>query len=272
MRDFDAGGGPASTGIVHRLDTGFAAGDTVPAVYDSMIAKAIVKAEDRDEAIAVLSDSLGDSVIAGIPSNIGFLKRCLDHPVFQAGEHHVNWIAEEIEALTTRSDAQRDAAANLIADALLQPVEDGPWGTLDGWRMNAAPRRSIRLKVDGEVRDLAPQPVAGLVVQAVEPITAHSFAVAAAGDTVRIDIPDYEAEAEAIAGGDKVSAPMPGKVIDLRVKEGETVSKDQVLAVMEAMKMEHSLKAPRDGVVKAVGAEVGEQVAEGVMLVELEEV
>ena len=272
VRDFDAGGGPASTGIVHRLDTGFAAGDTVPAVYDSMIAKAIVKAEDRNEAIAVLSDSLGDSVIAGIPSNIGFLKRCLDHPVFQAGEHHVNWIAEEIEALTTRSDAQRDAAANLIADALLQPVEDGPWGTLDGWRMNAAPRRSIRLKVDGEVRDISPQPAEGLAVQAVEPITAHSFAVAAAGDTVLIDIPDYEAEAEAIAGGDKVSAPMPGKVIDLRVKEGETVSKDQVLAVMEAMKMEHSLKAPRDGVVKAVGAEVGEQVAEGVMLVELEEV
>ena len=75
-----------------------------------------------------------------------------------------------------------------------------------------------------------------------------------------------------IAGGDKVSAPMPGKVIDLRVQPGDEVSRDQTLAVMEAMKMEHSLKAPRDGVVKAVGAEVGEQVAEGVMLVELEEI
>ena len=103
-------------------------------------------------------------------------------------------------------------------------------------------------------------------------ITDHSFAVGIDGDTVLVDIPDYEAEAEAIAGGDKVSAPMPGKVIDLRVQPGDEVSRDQTLAVMEAMKMEHSLKAPRDGVVKSVGAEVGEQVAEGVMLVELEEI
>lgn len=272
VRDFDAASSIGADATIYRLDTGFAAGDTVPAVYDSMIAKAIVKAPDRDEAIAALSESFGESVVAGIPSNIGFLKRCIDHSVFRSGEHHVNWIAEEIEALTSRDGAARDAAAALIADALLQPVEDGPWDRLDGWRMNGAVRRSIRLKVDGEVREVSPSSSAHWGVQTVEAITAQSFAVAAAGDTVLIDIPDYEAEAEAIAGGDKVSAPMPGKVIDLRVKAGDTVQKDQVLAVMEAMKMEHSLKAPRDGVVKAVGAEVGEQVAEGVMLVELEEV
>ena len=80
-----------------------------------------------------------------------------------------------------------------------------------------------------------------------------------------------EAEAEALAGGDAIKAPMPGKVIALNVKAGDTVEKGQVVAVMEAMKMEHSLTAPRDGVVEAVGAEIGAQVPEGEVLVALEE-
>ena len=255
----------------YRLDTGFAAGDTVPAVYDSMIAKAIVQSQDRESAIEALSESLGRSVVAGIPCNIGFLKRCLDHEVFQAGEHHVNWIAEEIDTLTARDETMRLAAADLVAQALLHPAGDDPWDITDGWRMNAAPRRSIRLNVDGEVMDLSPDADALPEDLPVACISAHSYAVAAEGDTVLVDVPDYEAEAEAIAGGDKVSAPMPGKLIDLRVAVGETVTKDQVVAVMEAMKMEHSLTAPRDGTIKATGAEVGDQVGEGAMLVELEE-
>ncbi|WP_300376611.1 acetyl/propionyl/methylcrotonyl-CoA carboxylase subunit alpha [Henriciella sp.] len=256
----------------YRLDTGFGAGDTVPAVYDSMIAKAIVKSWDRESAIDALSESLGHSVVAGIPCNINFLKRCLDHEVFRSGDHHVNWIAEEIETLTARNEDDRRAAADLVANALLHPVGDGPWELADGWRMNAAPCRSIRLKVDGEVMDLTPDPAAATPIWQVAAISEHSFAVSADGETVLVDVPDYEAEAEAIAGGDKVSAPMPGKLIELKVSAGDQVQKDQVVAVMEAMKMEHSLTAPRDGVVKATGAGVGEQLGEGAMLVELEEV
>ncbi|RIJ30880.1 acetyl/propionyl/methylcrotonyl-CoA carboxylase subunit alpha [Henriciella algicola] len=258
---------------LYRLDSGFGAGDTVPAVYDSMIAKAIVKSWDRESAIDALSESLGESIIAGIPSNVGFLKRCLDHPVFRGGEHHVNWIAEEIDALTQAKTDIREAAGRLVAHALLTDTGDTPFDQKDGWRLNAPAHRSIRLKLDGEIADIAVDardPV--MEIMPAISITDHSFAVAVDGDTVLVDIPDYEAEAEAIAGGDKVSAPMPGKVIDLRVQPGDEVTKDQTLAVMEAMKMEHSLKAPRDGIVKAVGASVGEQVAEGVMLVELEEV
>ena len=255
----------------YRLDTGFGAGDTVPAVYDSMIAKAIVKSWDRQNAITALSESLGRSVVAGIPSNIGFLKRCLDSEVFQSGRHHVNWIAEEIGHLAGRDEALRTEAANLVAQALLHPAGTGPWDITDGWRLNAAPCRTIRLKVDGEVRDFSPEAAVLSPEWQVERVSDHSFAVSAEGNTVLVDVPDYEAEAEAIAGGDKVFAPMPGKVIDLRVAAGDAVKKDQVVAVMEAMKMEHSLTAPRDGTIKATGAEVGEQVGEGTMLVELEE-
>lgn len=257
---------------LYRLDSGFGAGDTVPAVYDSMIAKAIVKSWDRESAIDALSESLGESIIAGIPSNVGFLKRCLDHPVFRDGGHHVNWIAEEIDALTQAKTDIREAAGRLVAHALLTDTGDSPYDHKDGWRLNAPARRSIRLKLDGEIADISLDNSEGMDVMPAISITDQSFAVAVDGDTVLVDIPDYEAEAEALAGGDKVSAPMPGKVIDMRVKAGDEVTKDQTLAVMEAMKMEHSLKAPRDGVVKTVGTSVGEQVAEGVMLVELEEV
>lgn len=257
---------------LYRLDSGFGAGDTVPAVYDSMIAKAIVKSWDRESAIDALSESLGESIIAGIPSNVGFLKRCLDHPVFRDGGHHVNWIAEEIDALTQAKTDIREAAGRLVAHALLTDTGDSPYDQKDGWRLNAPARRSIRLKLDGEIADISLDNSEGMDVMPAISITDQSFAVAVDGDTVLVDIPDYEAEAEALAGGDKVSAPMPGKVIDMRVKAGDEVTKDQTLAVMEAMKMEHSLKAPRDGVVKTVGASVGEQVAEGAMLVELEEV
>lgn len=254
-----------------RADTGFEAGETVPPTYDSMIAKLIVRAEDREQAIDVLSGALGRSVVAGIPCNTGFLKRCVDHAVFRGGEHHVNWIAEAIGELAAPAEGDAHVAANLIAQALLRPAGDGPWDLADGWRMNAPARRSIRLAVAGEVMDVAPEYRPVPEACEVEALSDRRFAVGLEGETWLVEIPDYEAEAEAIAGGDKVSAPMPGKLIDLKVSAGDSVSRDQVVAVMEAMKMEHSLKAPRDGVVKATGAGVGEQVGEGAMLVELEE-
>lgn len=258
--------------LVYRIDSGFSTGDTVPATYDSMIAKAIVKSWDRASAAKALSEVLGETMIAGIRSNTGFLKRCLDHEVFLSGAHHVNWIAEEIDALATPSAEGAEYAGNIIASAMLDAGEvHDPWDELDGWRMNAAPRRRVRLAVGEAVADYPTEaglPDGGF---AFDRLSDHRFVIGINGETYIVEIPDYEAEAEAIAGGDKVSAPMPGKLIDLRVKAGETVAKDQVVAVMEAMKMEHSLKAPRDGVVKATGAAIGDQVGEGALLVELED-
>ena len=82
-----------------------------------------------------------------------------------------------------------------------------------------------------------------------------------------LDVTQYEA---AGAAEDAVRAPLPGKIIDLRVKAGDKVSKGQPLLVLEAMKMEHTLTAPADGTVKSVRYAVGEQVAEGAELVEFE--
>jgi 3-methylcrotonyl-CoA carboxylase alpha subunit len=269
--DLFAGEAPDTDELHYRLDAGFEAGDTVPATYDSMIAKMIIKSWDRESATSALAEQLGQSIVAGIPSNIGFLKRCLDHDVFRKGEHHVNWIAEEIDALASPDTDGAKLAASLVAGILLSPDDNGPWDEKDGWRMNAAPRRSIRLLVGEDIVEASPGDVHLTDDWQAIGLSETRFAVGVNGETWLVEVPDYEAEAEAIAGGDRVSAPMPGKVIDLRVKAGDNVTKDQTVAVMEAMKMEHSLKAPRDGVVKTVGAELGEQVGEGVVLVELED-
>ena len=100
-------------------------------------------------------------------------------------------------------------------------------------------------------------------------LSPRRYAVTTGGDSVLVEVPDFEAEAEALAGGNAVKAPMPGKVIAVNVKAGDTVAKGDVLAVMEAMKMEHALAAPRDGLVELVGVEVGAQVPEGEILVAL---
>ena len=104
----------------------------------------------------------------------------------------------------------------------------------------------------------------------VTDLSDRRFAVTTGGDSVLVEVPDFEAEAEALAGGDAVKAPMPGKIIAVNVAAGDTVEKGQTVAVMEAMKMEHSLTAPRDGVVESVDAELGAQVPEGQVLVALE--
>jgi 3-methylcrotonyl-CoA carboxylase alpha subunit len=83
-------------------------------------------------------------------------------------------------------------------------------------------------------------------------------------------VPDYDADVEAVLGGDNVSAPMPGKLLAVNVKPGDSVAKGDPVAVMEAMKMEHTLAAPRDGIVESVEAATGDQVAEGDVLVTLE--
>ena len=140
--------------------------------------------------------------------------------------------------------------------------------------MNAAPITNTAVAVgdDADWFDPSEHSVADdISMPLVTDLSDRRFAVTTGGDSVLVEVPDFEAEAEALAGGDAVKAPMPGKVIALNVKVGETVEKGQTVAVMEAMKMEHALVAPRDGVVEALGAELGAQVPEGEILVALEE-
>jgi len=243
-------------------------------VYDSMIAKLVVWGEDREQANDNLIDTLAHLQLVGVPGNIGFLRRCAMSDAFIDGIHHVNWIAEQGDALTQAPEAHQHTSVMAVADIMLGEDGDDPWTVRDGWRLNAArvAKTAMAVGEDADWFDPSEHTVSETVsMPLVTDLSPRRFAVTTGGDTVQVEVPDFEAEAEALAGGDAVSAPMPGKVIALNVKAGDAVEKGHVVAVMEAMKMEHSLTAPRDGVIEAVNVEIGAQVPEGEILVALEE-
>lgn len=259
-------------GCTLRWESGFQAGDSVPATYDSMLAKLIVWGEDRDGAIDRLAGVLSHTQLVGVPGNVGFLGRCVVSEAFGEGTHHVNWIAEQGETLTHVPDENRQASLAAVADILLDDFGAAePWAIRDGFRLNGPARAALRLAVDGAVVEVDPDALPGdeAPLPLVTDLSAHRFAVTAAGDSFLIEVPDYEAEAEALEGGDVLKAPMPGKLIALQAEIGASVTKGDVLAVMEAMKMEHALEAPRDGVVESLGAAAGDQLAEGAVIVAL---
>ncbi len=257
-----------------RWEAGFESGDRVPAVYDSMIAKLVVWGEDRDEANDRLIDTLAHLQLAGVPGNIGFLRRCAMADAFIDGSHHVNWIAEQGDELTQPPGEHQHASVMAVCDVLLGDSSDDPWSIRDGWRINAMPVRKTAVAVGEDADWFAPDELdvsENVSMPLLTDLSPRRFAVTTGGDSVLIEVPDFEAEAEALAGGDAVKAPMPGKVIAVNVSVGDTVEKGQVVAVMEAMKMEHSLTAPRDGLVESVGAQLNAQVPEGEILVALVE-
>lgn len=254
-----------------RWDTGFEPGDRVPPDYDSMLAKLIIHGETRDAAIDGLLETLAHTQLVGVPGNAGFIGRCVVSEDFGEAVHHVNWIAEMGEALMAPPAENRQAVLAAVADILLTPSGPGPWEARDGWRLNGPVRRRLRLAVDGEVveADDTPPPD-DAPIPLITDLAPGRYAATAAGDSFLIEVPDYEAEAEAIEGGDVVKAPMPGKLIAVNGAPGVAVEKGATLAVMEAMKMEHALTAPRDGVIAALEAAAGDQVAEGDVLIALE--
>ena len=255
-----------------RLDFGFQAGDTVPADYDSMIGKAIAYGDNREGAIEALSASLSSAELYPIANNIGFLRRCLTSDRFRAGDHHVNWIAENMDDLVSVPDTSVQSALQAVAQISLMADGGSPWQVNDGWRVNAAPRISVPLAIGDQVHSVDitrndPFLAAGLITE----LDHDRFGVTVEGDTFVISKPNYEAAAEALEAGDDITAPMPGKLLSVAVAAGDTVSAGQVLVVMEAMKMEHALSSPRDGTIAELNAIAGEQVNEGKLLVRLEE-
>ena len=260
-------------GEIVRWDAGFETGDRVPGNYDSMIAKLIVHEGNRHAACERLIETLSHLQLAGVPSNAGFLQRCAASDAFLNHSHHVNWIATRGEELTHPPAEHQHAGVMAVADVMLNERDGAaPWDRRDGWRMNAVPVRKAMVAVgadadwiDPDDYEVDPDTPAPLVTD----LSPRRYAVTTGGDTILIDVPDFDADAEALAGGDMVKAPMPGKLLSLTVVAGAEVKRGDTVAVMEAMKMEHALTAPRDGVVEAVSGKAGDQVSEGDILVQL---
>ncbi len=290
-----------------RLDTGVTQGDVVSPFYDSMLAKLIVWGADRDEALAKLDKALSEMQVVGVANNVAFLRDVVQSASFSQGDLDTDLIARERDNLFKTQTLSEDlAVAGVMGMVLRQEVDamgSNPWQAVDGWQVVGAPPRPFQLQGawGDEVRALdvvlysTPQRVRIADTDHAFEWRAHPRGVSVclngvwtdlsvvasagqyhvfsrAGHAVlqRVDPLAGSAQAADALGG--LNTPMPGKLIRMDVAVGDTVAKGQVLAVMEAMKMEHSIASPRDGVVSEVFYAVGDQVAEGQALLTLQDV
>ncbi|MGQ9829062.1 MAG: acetyl-CoA carboxylase biotin carboxylase subunit [Roseiflexus sp.] len=294
-----------------RCDTGFETGDEVTLYYDSLLAKLIAHADDRSAAIARLRTALDTCAVEGVTTNLPLLRAIAAHPAFAAGETTTGFlithqVAAHLPAPAPLPDEVLLAAA--IADVLALPLERAaardPWSTLGPWRLlrtdmplryrdNERERRirvtecggEWRIEVDGTtctVGVLAAQPD-HLILRATDG-RIERFGISRDGVGLRVEWQGkqfhlshatldlehlgVQGHSHSRAG---LEAPMPGTIVRVLVREGEHVAAHQPLVVLEAMKMEHIVAAPHDGIILRLPYTVGTLVAKGATLVEMEE-
>ncbi len=253
-----------------RIDAGVEAGGEVSQFYDPMIAKLIVHAETRQEAAEGLAEAVEAVEVWPVRTNAGFLGRCLRNARFQACDVDTALIAAEGEALSGQPRPSppllADVAKHALFDAEPHQERASPWSSLSsarGFRLNAATQSSIRLWAGDQAFEGAPS----RGWNGSTTVSDGDMIVGFHGGDVwefRPRPPLAVAGAGAAADG-SLRAPMPGRVTAAPVKDGEAVKAGQTVVVLEAMKMEHALTAPFDGVAQ-VRVAVGDQVTDGAEL------
>ncbi|MFC3686289.1 acetyl/propionyl/methylcrotonyl-CoA carboxylase subunit alpha [Hydrogenophaga luteola] len=293
-----------------RFDDGVREGDTISPFYDSMVAKLIVHGATRAEALAKLDAALAATRIVGLATNVQFLRHVVRSHAFSSAKLDTALIPREAEALFNQDPVGRTlAVASAVAQTLVhEKAGEGtdPFSRTDGWRPFGLTQRRFDFEYQGEaltaqltylhdgalrlavgdadaVLAFQSQPAdSGTVVdlqyngqrQTVQcwqlGESVHLFCDR--GATVITELDALAHAGETAAEGGRLTAPMPGKVVSFAVKAGDAVKKGQPLAVMEAMKMEHTIAAPADGTVAELLFAPGDQVAEGAELLKLQAV
>lgn len=255
-----------------RVDAAVETGSVVTGYYDPMIAKVIAHADDRATALRRLDDALARTVVLGVDTNIGFLRRLLHDERVVAGDLDTGLIETLLPLQPSRPSASQLAAAA----AALQPVGASPraadalWGRLAGWRLGADPAPAAPLTVltdDDAVVELHDADPGRSTVRAAVDADGAVWVVED-GATMRLLPVDRRARLQrrlaATGDGGRASepegrAPMPGSVVAVHVADGAVVAAGEPLVAIEAMKMEHQVLAPHDGVVHLLVA-IGDQV------------
>lgn len=283
-----------------RIETGIEAGSEISIYYDPMVAKLVAAGATRAEAIRRLSRALEDTRVMGVTTNRDFLLRVLGDPAFQAGETHTGFLngfpaaaadpEREITAcclLAAFLDA--GAAANRAFLKQIPPnfrnnyyrdpfyeFECGGARHKVTWRN--LPGRKFRLMCGDAVRTVEVLAWAEDGMRAVVDGVQAAVDVARQGDRYWIESPLANAalrklprypESAAAADHETANAPMPGLVLRIPVEPGQEVEPGQALVILEAMKMEQTIRAGVHGRVEAVLVKVGEIVAPGQRLVEI---
>ncbi len=291
---------PPAEGL--RVDSGVEAGSEVSIHYDPMLAKIITSGENRPLALQRMRRALRSLSVQGVTTNREFLLRVLDHPAFIAGEIDTHFIDRHLQDELGEGPAESDEQRAAIAAALAQQQQRDRERVLvpsvpSGWRNNYHTPQSVEFAVgDHEVRVdyrhlgddrfsvWTGEDERDVRVASWEPpeLTleegTHRWRarISFDGDRTYVHTPDFSIglrrmprfpdKSRAIPAGACI-APMPGKVVELRVAEGDTVQAGQVLLIMEAMKMEHSVTAPQDGTVSQVTVGAGDQVDADALLI-----
>jgi 3-methylcrotonyl-CoA carboxylase alpha subunit len=268
-----------------RLDMGVTWDDVVSPYYDPMLGKLIEHADTRDEAASRLALTCKTTKIWPVRTNLGFVARALEHPDFLAGDIDTGFIERNLDRLATPElpveEMAREAGNSLFyvpsaaMTALRQKMaversvwKGGPWET-EGFRLNAPPCAEGRVVdefgIVHRVDLLARSPFGFGTDHHADFIVSY-----AEGEARTFRVYKPEGTAGGAAGDGAIVSPMPGKLIAVEVRQGEAVAKGQKLVTLEAMKMEHSLVAPFDGIVAELAAVEGAQVSEGALLARIE--
>ena len=256
-----------------RIETGVEEGDTISPFYDPMIAKLVVAGPDRDAARHELMRVLDSSYVWPVKTNAGFLYECLDQEEFAQGDVDTGFIARNLEALVPTGAPSAEALASAGFRYKLDHADwsdflrRDPWAGLFNFRMNAAPKETLTLYLEGKAVEL---PADGSPERTSSMHLGGPVIVAERGRTLVFELAYSGGGAGAAAGDGALISPMPGKIIAVEVRQGDVVTKGQKLLTLEAMKMEHSLVAPFDGVVAELNAAEGGQVSEGTLLAKIE--
>jgi len=286
-----------------RVDDGVREGDAISPYYDSMVAKLIVHGDTREQALARLDAALAQTRIVGLATNVQFLRHVLSSRSFSQADLDTALIQREEAVLFQQEKlgaplaVAAAVAQTLLAERALEGAD--PFSRRDGWRSHGVATRPFEFSFRGETlaaqlgygRDgtltltLGEQSgplrfsarADGIDLQFAgqretvqtwtQGETVHVFGARGATQIVEIDRLAHAGET-ATEGG-RLTAPMPGKVVSFAVQAGDIVKAGQVLAVLEAMKMEHTIAAPGDGTVAELLYAPGDQVAEGAELLRL---
>lgn len=286
-----------------RIDAGVREGDSITPHYDPLIAKLTVHAPDRAAALAKLTGGLERTQVAGTITNLDFLVRLSRQPDFAAGSPDTGLIDRDMEALTSvqqPGDTVLAIAALVEAGEFAHASANDPWLSLGAWQLWGQPSRPVTLhfaEAQRNVRVIAKAPALfdiafddrSISVRLLEGDgvsrraeidgrqTHADLFETSSGMTLFLDghthqfhrLDPLDGGEETASGGDRVIAPMPGLVKIVRVREGDAVSKGQALIVMEAMKMELTLSAARDGIVESLHVGEGDQTSESAVLLSL---
>ncbi|KPZ65732.1 Acetyl-/propionyl-coenzyme A carboxylase alpha chain [Pseudoalteromonas sp. P1-16-1b] len=290
---------PANSEYV-RIDTGIAQGDEISPYYDPMIAKLIVHDDNRDQALSRLQQALTQFHLAGFSTNISFLYNLAIHPRFKQGAPSTHFIAEQGEALVTIDPSLLQTSRLIAGFAYLASLGSNtssanPWQQLHGFSLNApqqvnipfsdTPLSAIKtaqgysmtindntFEVQGELTNgycnvsINGAKHTAHVNHVDNAITVMNQALQTKFECVdKHFISSHENEALPLA------APLNGTVVKHLLEVGSTINKGDAVVIIEAMKMEYTLNAPHDGVLKSYCFAEGELVSHGALLAIVED-